>query len=180
MKYNYIALLRAVNVGKTWIKMADLRQMLAAEGFQTVETYIQSGNVLFASNDAKSQCSRVIAELLEKACGTPVRVFVKNAKELAEVAAGNPFLDEPSIDPSTLHVTFLQEKPKRPTLAKLAEIHARDDRYAAVGDIIYLHCPNGYGRTKISNMALEKALEMSATTRNWKTVLTLHEMAQVR
>ena len=173
----YVALLRAVNVGGTWIKMTELVKLIESLGFQNVATYIQSGNIIFSSKDGGPKCCGAIAAALEKHVGRSVDVILKTAKELAAVAAQNPFLDQSGIDPTKLHVTFLKEKPPKAALAKLAAIKAGADSFHANGSVVYVHCPGGYSRTKLANAAIERALGVPATTRNWKTVNTLVALA---
>ncbi len=173
----YVALLRAVNVGGTWIKMAELIKLIESLGFQNVATYIQSGNVIFSSKDAGPKCCDVIAAALEKHVGRSVDVILKSAKELAAVAAQNPFLGQPGVDPTKLHVTFLKEKPAKAALAKLAAVDAGADSFHANGSVLYVHAPGGYGRTKLSNAAIERALGIPGTTRNWKTVQALIQLS---
>lgn len=164
-------MLRGINVGgRTKVAMADLRAVLESLGFDGVATYIQSGNVVFGSTKAVKPAAieeRIAAEL-----GVEPTVLVRTADELAAVVAGNPFLVG-KVDLATLHVTFLAEKP-----TATVEVPAgQPDELAVVGREVYLRCPNGYGRTKLNNTFLEKRLGVPATTRNWKTVTTLAEMA---
>lgn len=173
----YIALLRAVNVGNTWIKMAELGEMLSAIGLQNITTYIQSGNIVFTSGATRAHCRSAIANALEKRLNAPVGVILKSRNELKTVVAANPFLESSTIDKTKLHVTFLSEVPMRQGLAKLGRIEAGADQFRASGSVIYVYCPGGYGRTKLSNSAIERALAIPATTRNWNTVNTLLAMA---
>ena len=173
MLHTYVALLRAVNVGTTWIKMAELCELLSSLGFQNVQTYIQSGNVILSSKDSSAKCGEAIAFLLEDRLNIPICGVLKNAKELATIVADNP-----GIDQTKLHITFLTEKPAKSALTRLGAIKAGEDQFHASGSVIYLHCPNGYGRTKLSNAAIERALGVRATTRNWKTVSELVRMVE--
>ena len=96
---------------------------------------------------------------------------------MAGIVAGNPFLKQSGVELAKLHVTFLDKTPTRPALDKLDALAGSRDQYVLAGSEIYLHCPINYGETKLSNTAIEKVLGVGATTRNWKTVTTLHEMA---
>ena len=162
----YVALLRAVNVGGRKLPMAELRADVAALGFTDVETYIQSGNVVFAAK--KTSPSRLAADL-EAAIGVPV--IVRTAAEMAAVVNARPKFDE-----KTLHVTFLATKPAA-TVKALDPRQYAPDVYAVNGLEVYVSCPNGYGTTKINNTFFEKRLRVVATTRNWRTVTTLATMA---
>ena len=95
---------------------------------------------------------------------------------MRNIIANNPFLKEKDIDSSKLHVTFLSETPQKDSLKNLEALSPDPDRFYAASREIYLYCPGGYGKTRLSNVAIEKALSVRATTRNWKTANTLFEM----
>jgi uncharacterized protein (DUF1697 family) len=173
----YIALLRAVNVGQNLLKMERLRELCAELEFENVTTYVQSGNVAFDSEDSPADCCQAIQHKLAGETRLPVTVIVRTAAEMAALIRRNPFLKENGVDRSKLHVTFLSEPPSKDGLAKLGAIKAGSDEFRASGKEVYLHCPNGYGTSKLSNGAVEKALGVRATTRNWNTVNKLYEMA---
>jgi uncharacterized protein (DUF1697 family) len=176
---SYIAMLRGINVsGRRIVRMEQLRQSCAALGFRGVETYVQSGNIIFADTGrSPARLSKCIGEAILRDFGFAAPVLVKTSNEMKEVIAKNPFVRQEGIDASKLHVTFLFEAAPRDGWKKLAAISSGADRFYATGREIYLYCPGGYGRTKLSNSALEKALSVEATTRNWRTVETLFEMA---
>lgn len=175
----YVAMLRGINVGgQKIIRMEHLRESCAALGFRNVETYIQSGNILFLTTDqSPSALSQRISEAIRRDFGFSVPAVVKTARELESVIKSNPFLKEKGIDASKLHVTFLADVPSRSALKHLEGLPAGPDRFHGGRQEIYLYCPDGYGNTKLSNTAFEKALSVGATTRNWKTVHALFEMA---
>jgi uncharacterized protein (DUF1697 family) len=91
------------------------------------------------------------------------------------VLGGNPFVKGKK-DPTKLHVTFLAENPARAKVSKLDPERAEPDEFRVVGRQVYLHCPNGYGRSKLTNAYFEKQLGVPATTRNWRTVTKLGEL----
>jgi uncharacterized protein (DUF1697 family) len=115
--------------------------------------------------------------MIDEQTRLPVRVTVRSASELEGVIAGNPFLKQKGVDVTKLHVTFLAKAVAEPALDKLDALAGTRDQYRLIGREIYLHCPINYGETKLSNNAIEKVLAVGATTRNWKTVTTLQEMA---
>ena len=174
----YVALLRGVNVGSTRIAMADLRRLVAALGHEDVRTYVQSGNVVFASDAGDADhlaagIERAIADEL----GLTVPVLVRSARELAAVTAGNPYADRES-DPTRLLVVFLGSTPDRSAVASLGVPRGENMSFTVSGREVYLHFPDGgYGRSKFTNTYVEKALGVVATTRNWKSVRTLAEIA---
>ena len=107
---------------------------------------------------------------------TNVRTYVQSGNVVLESTA-NPFLGKKGVDPAKLHVTFLAETPASSGLEKMQAISSGRDQFQCLGTSIYLVCPDGYGNTKLNNNAFERALRIGATTRNWKTVTTLAQMA---
>jgi uncharacterized protein (DUF1697 family) len=173
----HIALLRGVNVGSNILKMENLRAMLADLGFANVRTYLQSGNALFDAEGAPADLAAMIERTVSQATRLPVSVIVRTPAQLQRVVAANPFAKEAGAAPKTVHVTFLAGEASKAGIAAIAKLQAGPDRWRATGSEIYLCCPDGYARTKLSNTALEKALGVRATTRNWSTVMALHAMA---
>lgn len=175
----YIAMLRGVNVGGNTLKMDWLRNACEEIGLGDVRTYVQSGNIVFSSRLSASKLAQTLKSAVDAQTRLPVTVVVRDAAELAKIVAGNPFLKQGAIDIARLHVTFLDKtvKPAKPALERLDVLAGSRDEYRIVGSEVYLHCPVNYGETKLSNTAIEKALAVGATTRNWKTVTTLLGMA---
>jgi uncharacterized protein (DUF1697 family) len=170
-----VALLRGVNVGGKKISMPDLREVFEGLGYADVETYIQSGNVVFCDqNPSHSDAPTVIADAIQRDLGVETRVLVRSAKELAVILSSNPFLSL-ATEPKTLHVTFLEEQPASSDVVAPEGIGF--DRYCVHGREVYLFCPEGYGRTKLHTSWWERKLQVAATTRNWATVVRLAEMA---
>jgi uncharacterized protein (DUF1697 family) len=173
----YVALLRGVNVGGNLLKMERLREICSEMGHRNVRTYVQSGNVVFEAAGSVSQCATALEKALSGETRLPVTVLLRTRDEIASILAHNPFLKNKGVDLTKLHVTFLRSAATKDGLKKLTALKAGDDEFRAAGTEIYLHCPNGYGRTKLSNNAIEKALALRATTRNWNTMNRLYEMA---
>ena len=174
----YVGLLRGVNVGTTKIAMADLRRLVEALGHDDVRTYLQSGNVVFGSKvrDAEKLAGgieRAIADEL----GLTVPVLVRSARELAAVAGGSPYAEREN-DPTRLLVAFLRTAPTKAAVDGLTVPGGENVGFTVTGREVYLHYPEGgYGRTKFTNAYLEKKLGVVATTRNWKSVRALTELA---
>ena len=156
--------------------MADLRELFDALGAEDVTTYVQSGNVVFTSRAAARELPPVIERRIRSDLGLDVKVLVRTKSELAKVVAGNPFTGG-GRDASKLHVTFLAEKPARARVDALDPGVAAPDELRVVGREVYLHCPNGYGRSKLTNAFFEQKLGVAATTRNWRTVSKLAELS---
>jgi uncharacterized protein (DUF1697 family) len=176
---SYVAMLRGINVsGSKPVKMEALRAMFEALGFTNVRTYVQSGNVVFEAKErTAAPVGPKIAARIKRDFGFDVPVLVLGAGDLARVVDQNPFLEQRGIDLAKLHVTFLAGPPAAAGLKKMEGVSSGRDVFRSLGTSIYLHCPDGYGNTKLSNNAFERALGAAATTRNWKTVTTLAAMA---
>jgi len=172
----YVALLRGVNVGQNILKMDRLREVCSAMKLRNARTYVQSGNLVFEGQGSAAHWSEALERKLAGETRLPVTVIVRTAAEMGKVLAGNPFLRGKGIDTTRLHVTFLQDAPARSAVEALGKVNAGADRFQWAGKEIYLHCPDGYGRSKLANSAIEKILSLRATTRNWNTVKKLHEI----
>ena len=169
----YIALLRGVNLGaRNKVSMADLRTMIESLGAEDVQTYVQSGNVVFKSRvRSAATLAGDIERRISRELGLEIRVVLRTDKQLAKIVAGNPFAATQS-EGTKLHVTFLAEAPKA-SLTRALE----PDEFQIKGREVYLHTPKGYGRSKLSNAYFEKQLGVAGTTRNWNTVTKLAELA---
>jgi uncharacterized protein (DUF1697 family) len=107
----------------------------------------------------------------------PVPVIVRTVAEMDAVVTGNPFVGKKGLALDRLYVTFLAEVPVKPDSARLDRLAGQRDQYHLHRREVYLHCPINYGESKLSNAAVEKALGVAATTRNWSTVAALLAMA---
>ncbi|MDQ3035818.1 MAG: DUF1697 domain-containing protein [Myxococcota bacterium] len=177
-----VALLRGINVGgRNALPMKELAAMFVAAGCADVRTYIQSGNVVFHAAPAIARrVPGVIAKAIEDAFGFRTPVITRSAAELADIVASNPFLAR-GADAGALHVAFLDDEPSAAQLAALdPERGAPDDLFEAGGREIYLCCPSGLARTKLTNAYFDSKLATTSTFRNWRTVLQLLEMTSAR
>jgi uncharacterized protein (DUF1697 family) len=174
----YIALLRGINVsGKKKIKMADLRSHLEELNFQNIKTYIQSGNILFKSDETdQSVLEQQIKDKIEEKYGFDVPVMVKLATDFQHVIDNNPFAKDETNDIKCMHITFLGSLPTQEQVDHLATYSYPSEEYVLENKDIYFYAPNGYGRAKMNNNFFEKKLKVRATTRNWKTVNKLFLM----
>jgi uncharacterized protein (DUF1697 family) len=141
---------------------------------------VQSGNVVFESHvQAQTGLAKLIEAQIEQTCKYHAEVFIRQVDELQRILAGNPFLNNRHEDPSKLHVSFLYRIPSEPWWSELAPPRDTTDEFACAEMAVYLFCPNGYGKTKLSNSFFERKLGMPVTTRNWNTVNALYKMAVV-
>ena len=170
----YVAMLRGVNVGgKNKIKMPDLQALFVALGHQDVVTYIQSGNVVFKGPAAQASA---IEKRIKRDLGLDIAVVLRTKAELAKVIAANPFV-RAGADLAKLHVTFLAEKADADLVYRLERHCSPTEEFDVRGREVYLHCPDGLGRTKLTNAFQVRRPEITATTRNWNTVNKLLELA---
>ncbi len=141
----YIALLRAINVGGTGkLPMAELRSLCADLGFADVRTYIQSGNVVFATRRSAAAAKAALEQALAARLGKPSAVIMRTLEELVAVEAANPF---PDAAPAQLLVLFLDAPPDA-ALLKTVKIPGRE-RLKLLGRELYLHFPDGMGPSKL-------------------------------
>lgn len=139
-------------------------------------TYIQSGNIVFKSEEKDTKkIAKSIEEFIENHYTFKVPVLVFSQTELQNVAIKNPFVEREN-DTTKLHVTFLDSQPKKELLRKIDDEKYQSDEFHVDGENIYLYCPDGYGMTKFSTVFFEKKLSVTATTRNWKTITSLIEL----
>jgi uncharacterized protein (DUF1697 family) len=175
----YISILRGINVsGHNIIKMAALKEMYEKLGFSDSTTYVQSGNVVFKSeNTDTKKLEQIISHEIENTFGFQVPVIVLTAESLETIIRQNPFVDDNKKEPAFMHVTFLSEPPQAFDRENILSKKAPKEEIFFTENAVYLYCPEGYGQTKLSNTFLEKKLKVGATTRNWKTTTKLLEIA---
>jgi uncharacterized protein (DUF1697 family) len=177
---SYVALLRAVNVsGRNKVAMADLRQLFESLPAQSVSTYVQSGNVVFArrARQPESDLVATIESRIQDTFGVSIAVLLRTTDEMNRIVRANPLLGG-GRDESKLHVTFLVRPPESKRVERLDPEAGGDDEFQLRGREVYLHTPNGYGHSKLTNAFLERKLGVPATTRNWKTVATLAHLSR--
>ena len=174
-----IALLRGINVGgKNKLPMKELAALFVEAGCGDVRTYIQSGNVVFrAGPTGGGEISSVISASILDHFGYRIPVVVRTARELQEIAQGNPFVAA-GAEKDKLHVMFLAELPDSASVEALDPERSPGDEFAVMGREIYLHCPNGVARSKLTNSYFDSRLSTTSTSRNWRTVQKLLELAK--
>jgi uncharacterized protein (DUF1697 family) len=173
----YVVLLRGINLaGHKRVAMGTLRDVLTSSGYDDVRTYVQSGNVVLRSRSGEKALTAAIQRRLADTFGFDIGIFVRTPKQLAEVAANNPFLRAGVDHGRQLHVAFLETAPGRRALAALDPHHAPPDELHPRGREVYVWAPNGIGPSKVLQ-GLDRILETSMTVRNWRTVTALLDMA---
>ena len=177
----YIALLRGINVGgHRIIPMKTLRQLCQELGFDEVQTYIQSGNIIFNAEKTENFKLEIqLASAIRQQFGFEVPVVMLTAAELKLIVEKNPFLSEGNAYISHLAVTILAGVPETALAGKLSHVAFAPDRFEIVDRQVYLNIPGSYHKSKLTNQFFESGLQTTATTRNWKTMVKLTEISQV-
>jgi len=175
----YISILRGINVsGKNIIKMDALQKMYKELCFDSVTTYIQSGNIIFRSSETKPQkLEKEISNQIKNVYGFDVPVIVLTINNLQQIIDDNPFSKDQSKDHNFFHITFLASKPEKYDINAIKEKRLSGEEIVITENAVYLYCPKGYGNTKLNNTFLESYLKVRATTRNWKTANKLLQLA---
>lgn len=170
----YIALLRGINVGgQKKILMADLRALLESQGFNNVVSYIQSGNLLFSSSENTDHAHRIQKAIIDK-YGWEVPVLITTPDHIKKQLDACPF---PSPAKENSYFVLFNDTPSKEQLESIEDISYPGEEFVVGDHCIYLYCEAGYGRAKLSNNFFEKKLRVTATTRNYKTLLKLTQMA---
>ena len=179
----YLSLLRGINVsGQKIIKMNDLKAMYLRMGLTDVITYIQSGNVVFSYKKNKSidpALKSLIETAIQEQFGFFVPVEIRSRKEMAKIIERSPF--DPDLVKAAgnkYYLTFLATTPSKTCVTDIQQYVAESETLHIKGKEAYFFCPDGYGRTKLTNNVMEKKLQTTATTRNWKTITKLFELLQ--
>jgi uncharacterized protein (DUF1697 family) len=172
----YIALLRGINVGgNKKVSMPLLKQMFESMGFSQVQTYINSGNVLFESADEPDGLAGRIEREIETAFGFPVAVMIRSSADLEGIIGSHPFAEHGSPEEVNLHIGFLSETPSEDRLNRILPYVTDDDQFRLVGREMYVMFRAGVRDSKLGNN-LQK-LGVPVTLRNWNTTNKLAAMA---
>jgi uncharacterized protein (DUF1697 family) len=175
----YISMLRGINVGgHKKIKMDVLKQLYVELGYINVQTYIQSGNIIFQTQDTDTaDLEKRISKQILKVIGLEVPVLVLKLDEMKRIVENNPFILDSTKNTASFHVTFLSAIPDTISVEKLKSTDYGEDHFEQLDKVIYVYCPTGYGTTKLTNTFFENKLKVTATCRNWKTVNELVRLA---
>ena len=170
----YIALLRGINVGgHKKILMADLRLLFESLGFKEVQTYIQSGNVVFRSKE-EAYLANKIGEAISAKYGFNVPVLIKKASELSEILSKCPFFDEKR---EKSYFILLKEYPSQESVKITTDFSHSNEEFHIVEDCVYIYYSVGAGKAKMGVNFFEKKLKVKATARNYRTMAKLLELA---
>ena len=176
----FVSLFRGINVGgHQAIRMNELKDLHESLGLKDVVTYIQSGNVVFTSDDVGvAQLSRHIEDGFAKKFGFHVKVFVRTSAEFREIIENNPFQNQPMKESKWVVVLFLATHPESTAQEELQKAYAGPEEFYLTGQELYIYYPNGIGRSKLTLPFIEKKLKTMGTGRNWNTILQLQKLIQ--
>ncbi|TIV10216.1 MAG: DUF1697 domain-containing protein, partial [Mesorhizobium sp.] len=172
----FVALFSGINVGGNRIvKMAELKAFFEGLGFTDVATYVQSGNVVFrAKKQDAAALTREIEAAFEKKWGFNSRIMVRDASWFERLVKDNPY-PEVAGDPTKLHAYALEREPTAEETKRLADKCTGPERFEIKGDMLYLHAPDGLGKSVFANV-IPRTLKVPGTARNWRSVLALLDM----
>jgi uncharacterized protein (DUF1697 family) len=175
-----VSLFRGINVGgNRTVPMTELKSLHEALGFKDVVTYIQSGNVVFSSDETDpAQIASQIEESFAQNFGFRSQVIVRTAAELEETIANNPFQNSPEKEPKAVLIVFLATRPESSALEDLKNSYNGPEEMYLIGQELFVYYSDGMGRSKLTLPLIEKKLKTVGTGRNWNTVLRLREMMQ--
>ncbi len=173
----FVALLRGINVGgKHKLPMADLRTHFEEAGAKAVETYIQSGNVVFdAAARQGAKLAQDVARAIDATTGFSVPIIVRSAEAWASLVEGNPFRAEAKKDSKRVHALLLDTAPTKSARAQFEPNCMLGERWELDKDALYVDYRNGSARSKLGVTYVDRVLGCTATGRNWRTILALHE-----
>jgi uncharacterized protein (DUF1697 family) len=168
----YVAFLRGINLsGHNRVSMKDLALMFGDAGCDKVQTYIQSGNVIFRdSAGAHAKVPKVVSGLIKDRLGLQIPIVIRTLEQMTAVAAGNPFLLGGAPE-TELYVMFLADTPPKTRVALLDPDRSPPHEFRVLGQEIYLRLPKGFAQTKLTNAYFDSKLATVSTFRNWRTVM---------
>jgi uncharacterized protein (DUF1697 family) len=176
---SYVALLRGINVsGRNTIRMADLRSLCADLGWQDVQTYIQSGNVVFRAAGTAPTLERDLERAIERTLKLSVPGLVRSAAEWGDYVRGNPFPEVSESEPNRVMLLISKARPHADAVEELRKRAADGERIERVGDTLWIHFAGGAGQSRLSPALFDRLVGSVITTRNWRTVVKLEEMAR--
>ena len=175
-----VSLFRGINVGGNHqVRMDELKNLHESLGCRDIATYIQSGNVVFTADDTDlAELSRQIEDHFAQRFGFQSKVMLRTADELDQIIANNPFQEQVAQESKWVVVLFLAARPESTALQDLRQAYAGPEEFYLIGQDLYIYYPSGIGRSKLTNVLIEKKLKTSGTARNWNTILQLRKLMQ--
>ncbi len=175
----FIALLRAVNVGKRQVPMKELKALAGELGFADARTYVASGNLLFSGDGTANAVTRMLEEAISGRFGFPVEVILRTADEWTALMASNPFPEASEKEPNRVLLLLSKSPPPAEAAARLMERAQAGETVKAAGGALWFHFPAGAGTSKLTPAFIDKVCGSPTTGRNVRTVAKLAELAGV-
>lgn len=173
----FIGLLRGINVGgHNKIPMSDLRRLCSEIGWANVQTYIQSGNLVFSTSGRPAALEVELQHAIERRFGFSIPIIIRAAEDWPTYIKTNPFLKACEKEPHLVMLCLSKTSPKTDAVKGLRERASNGESIVQAGDALWIHFPNGVARSKLSPTVLDRMAGSSVTARNWLTVLKLHEL----
>lgn len=172
----FVALLRAVNVGGRKMPMAELRALCEEIGLEGVETYIQSGNLIFEASRVESELETKLEEAIAERFGFRSEAVVRSEGEWWRLVASNPFVTESKREPNRVLVGLAKSKLADGSAKAIAAKAAAGERVEEAGGALWFHYPDGVGRSKLTPSLIDRLAGSPVTARNWRTVEKLAEL----
>ena len=173
----FIGLLRGINVGgHNKIPMVELRSLCTEMGWDEVRTYIQSGNIVFASDDSAKSLEKALEQSIERRFDLKIPVIIRRANDWLAYVERNPFPEIGKTDPNLLALGLAKATPKASALKDLRERAVNGEQLAQTRDALWVHFPQGVARSKLTPDLMTRLIGSPVTMRNWRTVLKLRDM----
>lgn len=174
----HLALLRGINVsGHNMIKMDALKTALENIGFSKVQTYVQSGNIFVSTaEESAAKVGFIIKQEIFKVFGGDVPVIIISAADLEACFSNNPFLKDNDLDTKKLYVAFVSKELRSENINDLKISQFKPDSAHLDGNRIFIKYAVGAGKTRLDQKYIEKKLNLTATIRNWNTIIQLLKM----
>jgi uncharacterized protein (DUF1697 family) len=173
----FVGLLRGINVGgHNKVPMAALRDLCAGLGWSGVETYIQSGNLVFEARGKVEALEVELERVIEERFDVSIAVIVRSGAEWEDLVRSNPFTAEAKEEPERVLLGISKTRMAREAAGAIAVRAAGGERVVQAGEALWFHYPQGLARTKLTPALIDRAAGSPVTARNWRTVLKLQEM----
>lgn len=173
----FIALLRGINVsGRNIIPMPELRALCADLGWKDVQSYIQSGNLVFLAESTPTKLETELEGAIERRFDLSIPIIVRAATAWPDYVRGNPYPDASQSEPNHVMLALSKAAPKSDAAAKIQERATSGERITQVGDALWLYYAGGMAKSKLPPSLLDRLVGSPVTARNWRTVLKLQEM----
>lgn len=174
----FVALLRGINVGgRNKLPMAELRALCGELGWGDVESYIQSGNLIFRAVGAPAALEERLEGAIERRFGLTIPVLIRTAASWPSYLSGNPFPEASQREPNLVMLALSKSAPHPDTAERLLERATAGERVVQVDDALWIHFAGSVARSKLSPALFDRLVGSPVTTRNWRTVLQLNELA---